>query len=132
MRIRNKHRQAEQSREHYLRNTADMKRRARWHSKQQVSRLQNIVATHLESHPCVDCGCDDIDVLEFDHVRGTKTDNVADMVRKSVSVKRLFDEIDKCEVRCANCHRRVTKQRRQTIQHNDHPDEQPSDERMLF
>jgi hypothetical protein len=52
-------------------------------------------------------------VLEFDHVRGGKDRNICDLARDGVSLKRLQDEIDKCEVRCANDHRRRTVERRQ-------------------
>ncbi len=53
---------------------------------------------------CVDCGIDDIRVLEFDHVHGTKISGVADMVNQGASFDRVKEEIDKCEVRCRNCH----------------------------
>lgn len=66
------------------------------------------VITHLESHPCVDCGEGDTVVLHFDHVRGEKVDNVAEMICQGASLERLQAEIDKCEVRCANCHMRKT------------------------
>lgn len=69
------------------------------------------VDTYLETHPCVDCGETDAIVLEFDHVRGKKQGNIADMVRRGMSRKRIEAEIAKCEVRCANCHRRVTAKR---------------------
>lgn len=60
---------------------------------------------------CVDCGLSDILVLEFDHV-GPKLDNVSNLVRDGHSLERIQSEIDCCEVRCANCHRRRTAQRR--------------------
>jgi hypothetical protein len=47
-------------------------------------------------------------VLDFDHVRGTKHMNVKRMLAGTYSLDRIFQEIEKCEVRCANCHRRVT------------------------
>jgi hypothetical protein len=64
---------------------------------------------YLRSHPCVDCGEDDMLVLEFDHVkRGTKIEAVTILVRDSYSWEAILAEIKKCEVRCANCHRRKT------------------------
>lgn len=54
---------------------------------------------------CVDCGERDPDVLEYDHV-GTKTENVATLSAHGVRVGRLFEEMLRCDVRCANCHRR--------------------------
>jgi len=47
-------------------------------------------------------------VLEFDHVRGQKVKNVADLVKDGVRWSLIDEEIGKCDVRCANCHRRRT------------------------
>lgn len=60
---------------------------------------------------CVDCGERDPIVLDFDHVRGRKVRNVGMMYSSSTAA--LLAEIAKCEVRCANCHRRATHSRRQ-------------------
>ncbi len=63
---------------------------------------------YLADHPCCDCGESDPSVLDFDHVRGIKVAAVSRMVRDGVSWGRIEDEVAKCEVRCANCHRRRT------------------------
>lgn len=63
---------------------------------------------YLRTHPCADCGEDDWIVLEFDHVRGTKTYCVAAMVGKGSAMSSLIEEVAKCDVVCANCHRRRT------------------------
>lgn len=54
---------------------------------------------------CIDCGVDNIRVLEFDHVRGEKVGGVKDLAGKTASIKTLKNEIRKCEIRCCNCHR---------------------------
>lgn len=71
-----------------------------------------IMAKTAMKDGCVDCGLKDIRCLDFDHVHGNKSANVAQLIGATVSVKRLMDEIKKCEVRCANCHRIVTYKRR--------------------
>lgn len=75
------------------------------------ARNQKAVRAYLEVHPCVDCGLADPDVLTFDHVRGKKLGNLSDMVKHSWGLKTIFEEIAKCEVRCANCHLKKTRQR---------------------
>jgi CRISPR/Cas system-associated protein Csx1 len=69
-------------------------------------RIRNQIAVHeyLKLHPCVDCSIADTVVLTFDHVRGVKRATVSDMAKQSLSLKVIFDEIAKCEVRCFNCH----------------------------
>jgi hypothetical protein len=61
----------------------------------------------LAASGCVDCGESDVCVLDFDHV-GEKTATINQLVRREVGLRRLRAEIDQCEVRCANCHRRKT------------------------
>ena len=59
----------------------------------------------LRSSGCVDCGEQDLVVLEFDHV-GPKRRNVVQLAYRGCSLRRLDEEIRMCEIRCANCHRR--------------------------
>jgi hypothetical protein len=76
-----------------------------------VEETRKFVYGYLKNHPCVDCGESDLIILEFDHVRQQKYMAIGDMVRNHKSLEMIADEIKKCEVRCANCHRRVTAQR---------------------
>lgn len=62
-------------------------------------------------HPCVDCGESDPIVLEFDHVKGKKLNNIMTLVNWVAASSTLDEEIKKCSVRCANCHRRITVKR---------------------
>ena len=80
--------------------------------------LRNVAATraenhrriveYLATHPCVDCGETDIIVLEFDHL-GDKVADVSTYASGGRTWARIETEIQKCEVRCANCHRRKTR-----------------------
>lgn len=69
------------------------------------------VRQYLEVNPCVDCGESDPVVLEFDHVRGEKLASISQLLRSTRSWAVVEAEMAKCEVRCANCHRRVTAKR---------------------
>lgn len=61
---------------------------------------------YLRTHPCVDCGMADIRVLEFDHRDPSKkVANVGRMSRNGSSLAAVMREVEKCDVRCANCHR---------------------------
>jgi hypothetical protein len=60
-------------------------------------------------NPCVDCGETDPVVLDFDH--RNPDEKLFDISRAFLSQrpwKKILDEINKCDVRCANCHRRRT------------------------
>jgi hypothetical protein len=66
--------------------------------------IRSIIA-YLREHPCVDCGEDNLVVLEFDHVRGRKIESVCNMIKQGYGWAKIFAEIQKCEVRCCKCHR---------------------------
>ena len=44
--------------------------------------------------------------MQFDHVpeRGQKFMDVADMINHCYGMKKILEEMDKCDVVCANCH----------------------------
>lgn len=54
--------------------------------------------------PCKDCAVYYSPwQMQFDHVQGDKLGNIADMVNHGTRNK-LFEELKKCELVCANCH----------------------------
>lgn len=73
----------------------------------QIQLNRQFVWDYLKNHPCIDCKESDPVVLEFDHLRD-KIKPISNLVSNGVSLKCIREEIDKCEVRCANCHRRKT------------------------
>lgn len=66
----------------------------------------------LKAVPCADCGVEyPYYVMEFDHRPGeTKVGVIARMVADGQRTK-VFEEVKKCDVVCANCHRERTHQR---------------------
>jgi hypothetical protein len=60
----------------------------------------------FRERPCVDCGETDPLVLEFDHI-GRKSFSISVGIRGH-NWKSVLDEIDRCDVVGANCHRRRT------------------------
>jgi Helix-turn-helix len=92
----------------YFRERGDTHRRQSYAAKVARQRaLSAQVLDHLRHHPCVECGEADPVVLEFDHL-GKKTASVAELVSRTASMRAIDAEIARCEVVCANCHRRRT------------------------
>ena len=73
------------------------------------------LSNYLDTHHCVDCGNSDKRVLDFDHVRGKKEFGISKARVCGFDLERIKEEIKKCEVRCSNCHRIVTFERRNKI-----------------
>lgn len=96
----------------YTRGGEEYKQRKKSRQRVIANRNSRLLFEYLQRHQCIDCGEKDPIVLEFDHVRGQKKYNIADLVRRYGSWETIQAEIVKCEVRCANCHRRVTAKRR--------------------
>ena len=89
----------ESNKKQYIQNVSDRRKAL----KQQLSEL---MLDYLKSHPCVDCGFSDPRALEFDHRDPSmKTMDVSRMRNNCVSWASMLREIEKCDVRCANCHR---------------------------
>lgn len=84
--------------------TTDMRLRLRERNKERHRRAMEALLDYLSDKQCVDCGCDDPQVLEFDHLRDKRAD-VSVMVGAGLAWRTILEEIGKCEVVCANCHR---------------------------
>ena len=61
---------------------------------------------YLKEHPCVDCGETHPACLDYDHFRDKKI--IVSKMFRDYTWKTIMEEIEKCEVRCANCHRKKT------------------------
>ena len=64
----------------------------------------------FKQYPCSDCGVQyQFGVMEFDHCRGKKSFNLSSPGRRSKIV--ILEELKKCDLVCANCHRMRTMKR---------------------
>lgn len=88
---------AEAVRRQYAKNTS-------YHQDQRAERYAKINEYKL-SKGCIDCGyADDPVALDFDHRNpSVKIERVSLML--TYSWRRIVAELDKCDIRCANCHR---------------------------
>lgn len=93
-------------REYYSNSSPAAKAKKKENSKNLRRRNSQYVWDYLKTHPCVDCGEDNPIVLEFDHIKDKEhwNNNISNYVSKC-SIDTIQKEIEKCEVRCANCHR---------------------------
>jgi hypothetical protein len=97
------------NRRRYQARSQQMRERLKGFNKKLKDDKSERVFNYLREHPCVDCGETDPVVLEFDHRDPcTKKLYVAQMIERRYAWAKIEAEIEKCDVRCANCHRRKT------------------------
>ena len=83
--------------------------------------LKDFVNKYKEEKGCQDCrdegypGKHPYYVLDADHVRGVKLTEISKMYRTN-TIQETLDELDKCDIVCANHHRIRTYKRRITRQ----------------
>ncbi|MBI5954475.1 MAG: hypothetical protein HY865_22690 [Chloroflexi bacterium] len=92
----------------YERNKEYQKENAKKHRDEYRQKAKEFVWDYLSSHPCTSCGESDPHALEFHHARGNKESEVSRMVGNGTSIETIKAEIEKCDVLCANCHRKLT------------------------
>jgi hypothetical protein len=95
---------------HYAVNQKRYVDQARRRKQELALERMNYLLAYFEEHPCADCGETDAVVLEFDHLRDKRFNIGAALPYRNW--KSILEEIAKCEVVCANCHRRRTARRR--------------------
>src|SRR5689334_14115297 len=114
MTYKNKEDQAKAARRHYDANKDKMVARAQAHTKVVKEQVKYILfLLKRENGPCPVCGGNfPLVCYDFDHRdRRSKCFNVAE-TRYWTSIQRVFDEVVKCNILCANCHRTKTSKER--------------------
>ena len=102
-------RKAEAMRRYYRANTQKQKDLA----KARKQKLKKMVRDLKEGTPCADCGQRFPSfVMDYDHRdSSTKFEMVSVLVGQGRGKQMILDEIDKCDLICANCHRARTHRR---------------------
>jgi hypothetical protein len=96
-------------REHYRLNKESYVRRNVANARVRRLEWSEKLWRFLLDHPCIDCGESDPVVLEFDHRdKSGKVREIQWLVHTTTRWDKVLLEIEKCDVRCANCHRRRT------------------------
>ena len=102
---------ASASRENYAQNKEYKKKKTAEYNKNVViPRNMTFVQKYKRIFgKCVKCGETDHRVLDFNHLdQSKKTAGVTQLAWNLASIKRIKNEIKKCEILCANCHRKHT------------------------
>jgi hypothetical protein len=82
--------------------------RARYAQKQRrIQELRDWYQAYRATLCCASCPESDPVCLDFHHRTDDKTTNVANMVSSGWAKERIIEEIEKCAVLCANCHRKL-------------------------
>jgi 5-methylcytosine-specific restriction endonuclease McrA len=103
----------EYSKKHYADNMETYKARTIISNRRIRKRNRDFLIAIKESSPCMDCGkFFPYYVMHFDHIF-EKNASIADLSRSCVSVERLQQEVDNCELVCSNCHAIRTHERKQ-------------------
>lgn len=77
--------------------------------KSRILMKKKVMLLYLTTHPCVECGEADFRVLDFDHRKPEeKAFTISQGLGGSYGLHRIMEEMEKCDVRCANCHRKRT------------------------
>ncbi len=90
----------------------ELKRRSDMYTSKVPQRVRNRgLILNLKDNPCIDCGLKySPSVMDFDHVRGEKLYGISVCASRFGKVK-LLEEISKCDLVCARCHRIRTQSR---------------------
>ena len=96
-----KRKHAKYSRNHYLRNQEDIKQKTAEKNADNKVKWQEYKA----SLKCTKCGFDHIAALDFHHIDPNEKEHNVNRLVSNKSFAKAYEEIKKCIVLCANCHR---------------------------
>lgn len=67
--------------------------------------IRTAIENYKKEHPCIRCGFSDYRALQFHHRDSEqKVFSIGDATQHGFSLMKIMEEIEKCDVLCANCH----------------------------
>jgi len=95
------------NREKY-KNNSDERKRVRKNVKNIYNRNREYVLQYLSDKSCSQCPENHIAALDFHHRDpNQKEQSIARLSRNGISLDRIKKEIEKCDILCSNCHRKL-------------------------
>lgn len=83
----------------------ERRQKMRENAKERYRRKKKHVEEIKNDRGCVNCGETEPCCLDFHHLED-KDYNISKMIGDDASLEKIDEEIDKCVVICANCHRK--------------------------
>ena len=99
MPYKNEEKQKASQKKYYLEN------KAKYVEERKIRRRRNKEYVESLKTQCSSCGLDDKMCLDFHHL-DSKFKNVSQLVNDATTLEKIKCEIDKCDVLCANCHKK--------------------------
>ena len=95
-----------------------LKYRRKWYAKNRESEIAHVVrrkreikewlASYKGNLSCKKCGENHPATLEFHHKKGSeKGGAISYLADRGCSIKKILEEMKKCEVLCSNCHQKL-------------------------
>ncbi len=99
------------SKEHYEKYKLEYNARTKKRKEYLLTINRVMLMEYLSKHHCVECGESNPIMLEFDHLDRTKKSKGISAMMSDYTWEQILEEINKCEVVCANHHKlRTAKQ----------------------
>ena len=102
----------DRSKKYYSENQEKHKKVIQERNKKYQFKIRSKIFEYFKDNPCVDCGETNPIVLEFDHKDDVdKQFELSTGIHRGYKWEKIQQEIEKCDVRCSNCHKiRTAKQ----------------------
>jgi hypothetical protein len=95
------------------------KAKTRSRTKDKKDYIKRYLQEYKQGKPCADCREEyPYFVLDFDHIGSDKLFDISQYRVHTTDINKLKDEMAKCELVCANCHRMRTHIRANTVGSN--------------